>query len=174
MLMADARARRAMLQAKCEAEQEPPAARPGRATDQQDGGKKLTDASFVDDLAAYAQAEPTKAIEVASILLTIVATRVMAYGMNLNFLKTKIMISYNGTGPSTAKEAHAKDGLTKVTTPLSDQLVDIVYHQKATGTKNTHSGSMGPEVHHRTTQASRGPLRREYMRMQQHTPRKVL
>ena len=125
----------------------------------QDGGGKLTEASFVDDLTAYAQTQPDLAIQNAGILLTIVATRVTSHGMKLNFLKTKIMIAYNGTGSTTAKEQHAKAGSTKIASALSDQLVDIVYHQKALGTKIDHNGSMALEVHHRTVQAAAREVR---------------
>ena len=53
----------------------------------------------------------------------------MAHGVKVNFAKTKIMIAYHGKGSTTAKENRTKAGLTKITTPLSDQLVDIVYRQ---------------------------------------------
>ena len=76
-------------------------------TQAQDGGARLTDASFVDDLTTYAKPKATTAASIRGTtqkLLDIVVKWTFAYGMRPHGKKTKIMILLTGTNSRNTAE----------------------------------------------------------------------
>ena len=80
-------------------DEQPCFARARSFTDQQDNGKRLTDASFVDDLTVYAMPRamtPAAVKGAAKRTLEIVVKWAHAYGMRPRATKTKFMMGLNG------------------------------------------------------------------------------
>ena len=81
-------------------------------TQLQDGGARLTDASFVDDLTTYAKPKATTAASIrgtAQKVLDTVVKWTFAYGMRPHATKTKFMMALHGDGSRIATEALAKE-----------------------------------------------------------------
>ena len=82
---------------------EPPCLAKARSVnDQQDGGKRLTDASFVDDLTVYAKPRamtPASVGGTAERTFEIVFRWTYAYGTRPRAKKTKITMVLNGDNP---------------------------------------------------------------------------
>ena len=134
-------------------------------TDLQDGGKRLTDTSFVDDLTVYAvpRARAPAAVKgTAKRTLEIVVKWTYAYGMRPHATRTKLMMALNGDKPRITTEELARENYTSVRHPLLDEPVELVEHQVTLGTMVTPT-TQGPEIRRRSSKAiaNRGPLRKE-------------
>ena len=125
-------------------------------TNGQDGGARLTDASFVDDLTTYAKPKATTAASIRGTtqkVLDIVVKWTFAYGMRPHAKKTKIMTLITGNNSRNTSEQLAREGYTHVKHHALQDPVEIVRAQVALGTMITTS-TQGPEIRRRTASAT--------------------
>ena len=126
----------------------------GRAfTDEQDGGKRLTDASFVDDLTVYAAPRATTpaAIErTAKRTIEVVVKWTHAYGMRPHAAKTKLMLILHGDKSRITNEALAKQQYGSVQHPLLDEPARFVRQLVTLGTVITQPRKQGLNLKGRT------------------------
>ncbi|CAK0891910.1 unnamed protein product, partial [Prorocentrum cordatum] len=90
-----------------------------------DGGAPLADASFVDDLAARAAANPCRAIAAATAPLQIVESRAQGRGARLNAKKSKIMLLMFGTASRNTGGRMGKEGVASMPSAFADQSVEL-------------------------------------------------
>ncbi|CAK0855883.1 unnamed protein product [Prorocentrum cordatum] len=137
-------------------------------------GGKLTNMSFVDDLTDFnSTTSHSDIIDITKTSAERLCRTAFTYGLKPHPDKTKVIISFNGTGSNVARSRLAQQNITSIQLSIMSISVQIADQHRLLGTILTN-GSMGPEVQNRMrrTEASARALERQILRRRR-LPRKT-
>ncbi|CAK0875669.1 unnamed protein product, partial [Prorocentrum cordatum] len=137
-------------------------------------GGKLTNMSFVDDPTDFnSTTRHSDIIDITRTSAERLCRTAFTYGLKPHPDKTKVIISFNGTGSNVARSRLAQQNITSIQLSIMSISVQITDQHRLLGTILTN-GSMGPEVQNRMrrTDASARALERQILRRRR-LPRKT-
>ncbi|CAK0850222.1 unnamed protein product, partial [Prorocentrum cordatum] len=137
-------------------------------------GGKLTNVSFVDDLTDFnSTTHHSDIIDITRTSAERLCRTAFTYGLKPHPDKTKVIISFNGTGSNVVRSRLAQQNITSIKLSIMSISVQITDQHRLLGTIITN-GSMGPEVQNRMqrTDASARALERQILRRRR-LPRKT-